>query len=118
MFRLTRSAPCYFEPRRQPSRSARIRTLSDGFGDRLLSQEHTPVNDQGVRGELNPPPRLSQSRMPNHYTTNTITGSPRLASRELIVPGGLEPPIFPTSRGRPAAERRDCAVPRPGLEPG
>ncbi len=27
------------------SRSARIRTLSNGFGDRLLSQEHTPKSE-------------------------------------------------------------------------
>ena len=26
------------------SRSARIRTLSGGFGDRLLSQEHAPIH--------------------------------------------------------------------------
>src|SRR5262249_6654213 len=42
MLRLTRSAPFCFEPRRQKSRSARIRTLSRGVGGRLLSQEHAP----------------------------------------------------------------------------
>ncbi len=33
------------------SRSAQIRTVSSGFGDRLLSQEHTPVTREtmGVR---------------------------------------------------------------------
>ena len=30
------------------------------------------VNHQGVRGELNPPPRPSQGRMLACYTTNTI----------------------------------------------
>ncbi len=30
------------------SRSAPIRTVSSGFGDRLLSQEHTPISE--VRG--------------------------------------------------------------------
>ena len=30
------------------SRSARIRTPCGGFGDRLLSQEHTPVSAPGL----------------------------------------------------------------------
>src|SRR5436305_1766239 len=34
------------------------------------------VNDQGVRGELNPPPRRSQGRMLACYTTNTIAIGP------------------------------------------
>ena len=28
---------------------------------------------KGVRGESNPPPRRSQRRMPDHYTTDTIS---------------------------------------------
>ena len=43
-----------------------------GFGGRLLSQEHTPIG-QGVRGELNPPLRRSQRRVPHRYTTDTIS---------------------------------------------
>jgi hypothetical protein len=32
------------------SRGARIRTLSASFGGSLLSQEHTPVHNDGARG--------------------------------------------------------------------
>ena len=42
------------------------------------------VNHQGVRGELNPPPRPSQGRMLACYTTNTIPTA--AVTRE-----GLEP---------------------------
>ena len=42
------------------------------------------IHRQGVRGELNPPPRPSQGRMLACYTTNTI--APRAVTRE-----GLEP---------------------------
>src|SRR5438445_10216754 len=52
------------------SRSAQSRTVLSGFGDRLLSQEHTPV--QGIRGKSNPLPRRSRRRMPSRYTTDTI----------------------------------------------
>ena len=36
--------PAILESLAYPSRSARIRTLSSGFGDRVLSQEHTPAD--------------------------------------------------------------------------
>ena len=45
--RFTRQAPFSVEPRRQ-STSARSRTPSGGFGDRLLSQEHTRVRPTGT----------------------------------------------------------------------
>lgn len=83
MGRFTGPVPFYFEPHR-PSRSARIRTLSSGFGDRVLSQEHTPV--QGVWGESNPPPRPSQGPVPSHYTTDTI--------HTIAVPRGWERASF------------------------
>ena len=34
------------------------------------------LHSKGVWGESNPPLRLSQSRVPNHYTTNTIAATP------------------------------------------
>ena len=87
------------------SRSARIRTLSGGFGDRLLSQEHAPI--QGVRGESNPPPRPSQGPMPNHYTTDTISSPGWIRTSDLSHVTGM---CCPLNEG--------TAVPRPGFEPG
>ena len=60
---------------RTRSREAGIRTLSAGFGDRVLSQEHfsvfgePAVHREAAWGESNPPLRLSQSRVRNRYTT-------------------------------------------------
>jgi hypothetical protein len=97
---------------------------------------------KGVRGELNPPPRLSQSRVPavtpQTPSSRTAEGAGVEPARALllnrlptgprhpsggptvsVVPGGIEPPRFPMSKGRPAAGPRDCrAAPRPGVEPG
>ena len=46
--RFTGPPPFSIEPRRQSSRSARIRTPSGGFGGRFLSQEDTPVSAPGL----------------------------------------------------------------------
>ncbi len=92
------------------SRSARIRTLCRGFGDRVLSQEHAPNelsicdcrlpieilthqssigNQKGIRGESNPPPRRSQRRMP---TVTPRTPSHERKERESNPQGLAAPP--------------------------
>jgi hypothetical protein len=73
------------------SRSARIRTLCGGFGDRPLSQEHAPI--QGVRGESNPPPRPSQGRMQNRYTTDTINSPGWIRTSDLSHVTGMSCPL-------------------------
>ena len=60
------------------SSSGRNRTHILGVGNRYLAVRRHCC--QGVRGELNPPLRLSQSRVPDHYTTNTVIVSPRPGS--------------------------------------
>src|SRR5262249_50594185 len=50
--------------------------------DRFKSRRRETM---GVRGELNPPPRLSQSRMPDHYTTNTICAPTRSRTRNTSI---------------------------------
>ena len=61
--RFTGPPPFSIEPRRQSSRSARIRTPSGGFGDRFLSQEDTPVSAPGLAtGGLGVTTTLSASR--------------------------------------------------------
>src|SRR5581483_5701200 len=61
------------------------RTGQPAFGGPALeSARQGSIMKQGVRGELNPPPRPSQGRMLACYTTNTIAA--RAVTRE-----GLEP---------------------------
>src|SRR5439155_770425 len=71
------------------SRSAPIRTVSSGFGDRPLSQEHTPV-------------RVSEG---NRTAASTFTASHAIPlhhrHHQPVVPAGFEPAIFPMSRGCP-----------------
>ena len=43
------------------------------YGTAAFLNRATSAFPKGVRGESNPPPRPSQSRMPNHYTTDTMT---------------------------------------------
>ena len=64
----TRRAPFSVEPRRQLSTSVRIRTPSGGFGDRMLSQEHTRI-EQGCSNGIEPSPSDSQTDMqrPLHH---------------------------------------------------
>ena len=104
-----RAIPTRSERLFRTSRSCRSRTCQPGFVDPALGIRETThstprqsrtgppafggpalesarqgsVNRQGVRGELNPPPRPSQGRMLACYTTNTIN---RAVTRE-----GLEP---------------------------
>src|SRR5262245_39550133 len=69
---------------------------------------------KGVRGELNPPPRLSQSRMP------TVT--PRTPSHDFG--SGISDFGFDMCHSRAVRQIRDHkseiqnGLPRPGLEPG
>ncbi len=88
------------------SRSARIRTLCGGFGNRLLSQEHAP--SQGVRGESNPPPRPSQGPMQSRYTTDTISSPGRIRTCDFSHVTGTSCPLNDGT----------VRVPRPGFEPG
>src|SRR4051795_6502384 len=56
-----------------PSTPRQSRTGPPAFGvPALESARQGVVSRQGVRGELNPPPRPSQGRMLACYTTNTI----------------------------------------------
>src|ERR1700751_756352 len=107
---MARAIPARSERLFRTSRSCRSRTCQPGFVDPALQIRETThstprqsrtgppafggpaletasqggVNRQGVRGELNPPPRPSQGRMLACYTTNTIAH--RTVARE-----GLEP---------------------------
>src|SRR5438128_8920580 len=92
-------------------------------GRRLDSHQHGPVYETGAflfratsakqsgcPGGIEPAASTFTGPCANHYTTDTI--------RQRIVPAGFEPALFPMSRGRPAAGRRDRRKPRPGFEPG
>jgi hypothetical protein len=72
------------------SRSAPIRTVSSSFGDRLLAQEHTPV--EGCPRGIEP-------------AASTFTASHAIPlhhrHHQPVVPAGFEPAIFPMSRGCP-----------------
>jgi hypothetical protein len=52
------------------SRSAQIRTVLSGFGDRLLSQEHTPL--QGCPRGIEPTATTFTGSHADHYTTDTV----------------------------------------------
>ena len=67
------------------SESRRSRTLIVGVGNRRATV--APCSRACVRRDSNPAPRLSQSRVRNRYTTDTM------------ISGGLEPPI-PSTSGR------------------
>jgi hypothetical protein len=58
-----------------PSTPCRSRTGQPAFGGPVLGPQDRVSFRQGVRGELNPPPRPSQGRMLASYTTNTIARS-------------------------------------------
>lgn len=68
-----RSTLVYELSAESPERRARRWHLS---GSRLSALS---LCKQGVRGELNPPLRRSQRRVPNRYTTNTIWLHPAVA---------------------------------------
>ena len=90
-------------------------------GRRLDSHQHDPVyktgaflieprrRTRGVRGELNPPLRLSQSRVQNHYTTNTIR---RRDKNESVWPDSNRRSRAPKARGFPSfpthREKQPC----------
>ena len=60
-----------------PSTLCQSRTGQPTFGESVLGAARQGiVQQQGVRGELNPPPRPSQGRMLACYTTNTIVTRP------------------------------------------
>src|SRR5262245_26359208 len=119
MVRFTRPAPFSVEPRRRSAGAEGLEPSFSGLEAEILPLDDAPGNrtgGQGDRGELNPPPRLSQSRMLNHY--NTITGNwgqrPQRKERELNPQGITAQP----ASNRPPSPNRVAlpSVPRPGIE--
>ena len=71
--RFTKPVPSAIEPRRRTSTSARSRTPWSSFGGCRLSQEHTRVNQRGIRRESNPCLLVHSQACSDRYTTDTIT---------------------------------------------
>ena len=72
MRRFTGPLPFSIEPHRRKQERKDLNPVERLWKPPALPGAHSC---KGVRGESNPPPRPSQGRMPNHYTTDTINSN-------------------------------------------
>ncbi len=75
---------------------------------RLDSHQYDPAYETGAfLSRATPAIRPSGGNRTRHRMLHRHACSPLTTQTASVVPGGIEPPIFSTSRRRPTAERRD-----------